>query len=67
MKRFGKLHNKSMAIGIGAGRELILFYLANHLGHVYATDLYSKKRWEFCAGGIAIMATEYIINKKNPS
>jgi hypothetical protein len=46
MKRFGKLHNKSMAIGIGAGRELILFYLANHLGHVYATDLYSKKRWE---------------------
>ena len=46
MKRFGKLHAKSIAIGIGAGRELILFYLANHLGHVYATDLYSTKEWE---------------------
>jgi SAM-dependent methyltransferase len=47
MKRFGKLHNNNnTAIGIGAGKELILFYLANHLGHLYATDLYSTKDWK---------------------
>jgi SAM-dependent methyltransferase len=48
MKRFGKLNNKknNTALGIGAGKELILFYLANHLGHLYATDLYSTKEWE---------------------
>ena len=46
MKRFGKLNKNSTAIGIGAGKELILFYLANHLGHLYATDLYSTKEWE---------------------
>jgi SAM-dependent methyltransferase len=46
MKRFGKLNKNNTAIGIGAGKELILFYLANHLGHIYATDLYSTKEWE---------------------
>jgi SAM-dependent methyltransferase len=51
MKRFGKLNRNSTAIGIGAGKELILFYLANHLGHVYATDLYSTKEWEDFAPG----------------
>lgn len=46
MKKFGKLNENSTAIGVGAGKELILFYLANHLGHLYATDLYSTKDWE---------------------
>ena len=46
MKRFGKLNNNNTAIGIGAGKELILFYLANHLEHLYATDLYSTKEWK---------------------
>jgi SAM-dependent methyltransferase len=46
MKRFGKLNDNNTAIGIGAGRELILFYLTNYLGHLYATDLYSRKEWE---------------------
>ena len=43
MKRFGKLNNNSIAIGIGAGREPILFHLTHYLRHVYATDLYSAK------------------------
>jgi SAM-dependent methyltransferase len=43
MRRFGKLTKNSKAIGIGAGREEVLFYLANNLNHVYATDLYEKK------------------------
>jgi SAM-dependent methyltransferase len=46
MKRFGKLNNENTALGIGAGRELILFYLSNYLDHLYATDLYSRKEWE---------------------
>ena len=47
MKKFGKLNENSTAIGVGAGKELILFYLANHLGHLYATDLYSTKTGNF--------------------
>ncbi|HJU35076.1 MAG TPA: methyltransferase domain-containing protein [Nitrososphaera sp.] len=46
MKRFGKLNEDSTAIGVGAGKELILFYLAKHLRHLYATDLYNTKDWE---------------------
>jgi SAM-dependent methyltransferase len=46
MKRFGKLNRSCIAVGIGAGKELILFYLANQLKHVYATDLYDRKEWE---------------------
>ena len=45
MKRFNKLNDKCIAIDIGAGREEVLFYLANHLKHVYATDLYDGKEW----------------------
>ncbi|MGI9011853.1 MAG: methyltransferase domain-containing protein [Nitrososphaeraceae archaeon] len=46
MKRFGKLNNKCNALGIGAGREEVLFYLANTLKHVYATDIYNGKDWD---------------------
>jgi SAM-dependent methyltransferase len=42
MRRFGKLNEKSTAIGVGSGIETILFYLANKLKHVYATDLYKE-------------------------
>ena len=46
MKRFYKLNDKCTAIGIGSGREEILFYLANNLKHVYATDIYDGKEWD---------------------
>jgi SAM-dependent methyltransferase len=46
LKRFGKLNEKNTAIGVAAGKELVLFYLANRLGHLYATDLYNTKDWE---------------------
>lgn len=45
MRRFGKLSKDCAAIGIGAGKELVLFYLANHLSRVHATDLYDTKEW----------------------
>lgn len=46
MRRFGKLNRDCTAIGVGAGKELVLFYLANHLRHVHAIDLYNVKAWE---------------------
>ena len=35
-----------LLLGIGAGREEILFYLSNKLNHVYATDIYDGKDWD---------------------
>jgi SAM-dependent methyltransferase len=46
MSRYGKLNDKSTAIGIGSGTEPIAFYLANRINHVYATDIYrGNERW----------------------
>jgi SAM-dependent methyltransferase len=45
MSRFGKLNKKGIALGVGSGKEEILFYLANNLNHVYATDLYKDTKW----------------------
>jgi SAM-dependent methyltransferase len=45
MKKFNKLNNKCTAIGIGTGREEVLFYLANKFKNVYATDIYDGKEW----------------------
>ena len=39
MRRFGKLNDNSKAIGIASAKEPLLFYLANSINHVYATDL----------------------------
>ncbi len=49
MRRFGKLTKNSKAIGVGAGREEVLYYLANNINHVYATDLYDAKDWKKAA------------------
>jgi len=46
MRRFDKLNKNNVAIGIGVGREEVMFYLANELKHVYATDIYDGKQWE---------------------
>ncbi len=43
MKRIGKLNKNSKALGVASAHEKILFYLANKLNHVYATDLYDPK------------------------
>lgn len=43
MKRLGKLNKNSKALGVASAHEVILFYLANKLNHVYATDLYDPK------------------------
>jgi SAM-dependent methyltransferase len=46
MQRYGKLNDQSVALGVGSGKEPVLFYLANILNHVYATDLYTGTRWQ---------------------
>ncbi len=46
MRRLGKLNEKSTAIGVGAGKEPFIFYLANKINHVYATDLYEGREWK---------------------
>ena len=47
MKRFGKLNNNSKAIGIASGYEPLVFYLANNVNHVYATDLYDSGKFSY--------------------
>ncbi len=36
----GRLHDGTRALAVGAGDERILFWLANRLGAVVATDIY---------------------------
>jgi SAM-dependent methyltransferase len=40
IKAFDKLHENAIALGVGSGNEPIMYYLANHIKHVYATDIY---------------------------
>jgi SAM-dependent methyltransferase len=49
MRRLGKLNKRCLAIGIGCGTEVIPFYLANKISHVYATDLYNAGDWKAAA------------------
>jgi SAM-dependent methyltransferase len=42
LQHLGLLHDDTTAIGIGAGIESILFYLANQIKMVYATDIYGE-------------------------
>ena len=44
MRRYGKLNNLSKAIGVAPSKEPLLFYLANNVNHVYATDLYDSTK-----------------------
>jgi len=45
LKRLDMIHNKIKALAVAAGKEDVLFYLANTIDHVYATDLY-RGDWE---------------------
>ncbi len=38
----GLLNDRSRVLGVGAGDERILFWLANHVGEVVATDIYGE-------------------------
>jgi SAM-dependent methyltransferase len=46
MNRFQKINKNSVALGVGCGKEAVIYYLANHLKHVFATDLYQGNSWD---------------------
>jgi SAM-dependent methyltransferase len=50
LTRLGRLHDGIDILSVGAGHEAILYWLANHVGSVVATDLYEEGRWESCGG-----------------
>lgn len=37
----GVLHDRAQVLGVGAGNEPTIFWLTNHVGRVFATDLYA--------------------------
>jgi SAM-dependent methyltransferase len=45
LTRLGKLGGEVSVLSVGAGHECILYWLANHVGRVVATDLY-EGRWQ---------------------
>jgi SAM-dependent methyltransferase len=50
LERLNLLHDRTRVLSVGAGHEAILYWLANHVGSVVATDLYEEGRWESCGG-----------------
>lgn len=45
LKTLGILKPGNNALGVGVGRESVIYYLADHIAHVTATDLYGKDGW----------------------
>ena len=50
LERLNRLNEGTTVLSVGAGHEAILYWLANHVGSVVATDLYEEGRWESCGG-----------------
>ena len=40
LKKLGFLHDGTSIVSVGAGHEAVLYWLANHVGRVVATDMY---------------------------
>lgn len=45
LDRLGMLDSRNSAIGVGAGRECVIFWLGDRLAKVVATDLYGNEDW----------------------
>jgi SAM-dependent methyltransferase len=45
LERLGAITSDATAIGVGAGRECVIFWLGDHIGRVVATDLYGNEEW----------------------
>jgi SAM-dependent methyltransferase len=50
LERLGMLQPDHRAIGVGAGRECVIFWLGDRLKKVVATDLYGNDDWTFKGG-----------------
>lgn len=53
MEEMGLLSDETQALSVGAGNERILFWLANRIGRVVATDVYGEGKF---AGGEAAVS-----------
>jgi SAM-dependent methyltransferase len=53
LRQLGMLKSEHRAIGVGVGRECVIFYLADHISHVIATDSYGEGPWSNEGGGEA--------------
>jgi SAM-dependent methyltransferase len=42
LRRLGFLDDQTRALGVGAGKEHVIYYLANHVRRVIATDIYGE-------------------------
>ena len=45
LERLNMLQPHHRAVGVGAGRECVIFWLGDHLRQVVATDLYGNEQW----------------------
>ena len=50
LDRLGAIQPSARALGVGAGREPVIFYLADRVAQVTATDLYGDATWSNNAG-----------------
>jgi ubiquinone/menaquinone biosynthesis C-methylase UbiE len=68
LRDFGLLHGRAEILGIGAGNEPTIFWLTNHIGRVFATDLYLDSGvWkEFANDGMLVNPGRYWPADWNP-
>ena len=50
LRKLGMLKPDYRALGVGAGRESVIYYLADHIAEVTATDLYGEAAWSSAGG-----------------
>ncbi len=50
LEKLGMIRPEHRAIGVGAGRECVIFWLGDRLEHVVATDLYGNETWSTAGG-----------------
>ena len=53
LSKLGALQPSAKALGVGAGREPVIFWLSDRVASVTATDLYGNDTWSFNAGAEA--------------
>lgn len=50
LRQLDMIQPEFRALGVGAGRECVIFWLGDHLGQVVATDLYGNEEWTTSGG-----------------
>jgi SAM-dependent methyltransferase len=53
LKKLGMIRSDAKALGVGAGHEPVIFWLADRIGLVIATDLYGNETWSKTHGAEA--------------